>query len=117
MTIPIIKLDGTQYRVPKGQKVTLKCQVSSWMNTATVTWMRLYNEKEIKLTPGKSLKYNGGTLANPSLTIYNVDEEDSGLYWCEAINSSGPSRSDLLQLDIFDGNDIGGVVMVVTVLF
>jgi hypothetical protein len=49
--------------------------------------------------------------------VYNVDEEDSGLYWCEAINSSGLSRSDDVQLDIFDGNVIGGVVMVVTVLF
>ena len=117
MTIPIIKLDGTQYRVSKGQKVTLKCQVSSWMNTAMVTWIRLYKELEIKLTPGKSLKYSGGTSANPSLTIYNVDEEDSGLYWCEAINSSSLSRSDHVQLDIFDGNVIGGVVMVVTVLF
>ena len=104
ITIPIIKLDGTQYRVPKGQKVTLKCQVSSWMNTATVTWIRLYKELEIKLTSGKSLKYSGGTSANHSLTIYNVDEEDSGLYWCEAINSSGLSRSADVQLDIFDGN-------------
>ena len=117
MNIPIIKLDGTQYRVSKGHKVTLKCQVSSWMNTATVTWIRLYKELEIKLTPAKSFKYNGGTSANPSLMIYNVDEEDSGLYWCEAINSSGLSRSDHIQLDIFDGNVIGGVVMVVTVLF
>ena len=49
--------------------------------------------------------------------VYNVDEEDSGLYWYEAINSSGLSRSDDVQLDIFDGNVIGGVVMVVTVLF
>jgi hypothetical protein len=99
MTIPIIKLDGTQYPISKGQKVTLKCQVSSWMNTATVTWIRLYKELEIKLTPGKSLKYSGGT-------------SDNGLYWCEAINSSGLSRSDDVQLDIFDGNVIGGVVMV-----
>jgi hypothetical protein len=87
------------------------------MNTAMVTWIRLYKELEIKLTPAKSFKYSGGTTANPSLMIYNVDEEDSGLYWCEAINSSGLSRSDHIQLDIFDGNVIGGVVMVVTVLF
>jgi hypothetical protein len=46
-------------------------------------------------------------------TIYNVDEGDSGLYWCEAINSSGLSRSDDVQLDIFDGNVIGGVVVTV----
>jgi hypothetical protein len=64
------------------------------MNTATVAWIRLYKELEIKLTPGKSLKYSDGTSANPSLTICNVDEEDSGLYWCEAINSIGLSRSD-----------------------
>jgi hypothetical protein len=41
----------------------------------------------------------------------------NSLYWCEAINSIGLSRSDHVQLDIFDGNVIGDVVMVVTVLF
>jgi hypothetical protein len=31
-----------------------------------VAWIRLYKELEIKLTPGKSLKYSGGTSANPT---------------------------------------------------
>jgi hypothetical protein len=66
--------------------------------TSLLFFHQIKNEElEIKLTPGKSLKYSGGTSANPSLTIYNVDEEDSGLYWCEAINSSSLSRSDHVQ--------------------
>lgn len=47
-------------------------------------------------------KYSGNYLADPSLTIFNVDNNDAGLYHLTVTNESGPTRSDVIVLGISD---------------
>lgn len=46
-----------------------------------------------------SVKYSGGTVSNPSLSIHNIASADAGEYRCGATNPVG-SRTSLLSVTL-----------------
>lgn len=55
------------------------------------------NEQKLEIQ-GSGGKYSGVNPDDPSLTINNVNEHDAGNYQLIAINSVGPTKSDVIVL-------------------
>lgn len=51
-------------------------------------------------TKGNGGRYTEVTVDNPSLTIFNVNENDAGYYQLTAANAAGSTSSDFLFLGI-----------------
>lgn len=52
---------------------------------------------------GDHTQYIGGTLNNPSLTILNANNQDAGLYYCQAANQVGYAHGDSTLLIVKAG--------------
>ncbi|XP_035828095.1 hemicentin-1 [Aplysia californica] len=53
-----------------------------------------------RIEPSSSSKYSGGSVANPSLTIFSAEASDSGQYFCNALNSQGSTTSDAVSVTV-----------------
>lgn len=69
-------------------------------------WWRKVNDQDVKVPVEKVMKYRNGTRIIPSLTILDVKDDDKGVYWCEAINSIGPSFSESVEVNLEAGKYI-----------
>ncbi|CAC5420835.1 unnamed protein product [Mytilus coruscus] len=100
--IPSIVLDSTAYKVQKGDTLRLRCQIESRksMPIVKVIWWRKVKSNDVKVPVENVMKYRGGTRTIPSLTILDVKDDDKGSYWCEAINSIGPSFSETVEVNV-----------------
>ncbi|XP_078334127.1 uncharacterized protein LOC111129349 [Crassostrea virginica] len=86
---PILVTNGT-YAVNASDNVTLTCDFS--YTHPAVLAMRWYKyEKEIN--ESIQVRYVGGTLNNPALTITDFQQEDQGVYRCSASNQYGTRNS------------------------
>lgn len=89
--MPVISLTSLTYTVKAAGFVTLRCQIAG-NPKPEIQWYRLVDgEKHIIK---ESLKYSGGTVKVPSLTITNVDGNDTGSYILNAHNAFGESWSE-----------------------
>lgn len=74
--------------------VTLQCLINDDPSNRKVHWTRRSH-----LVYTNSLKYSGGTITNPSLTIKNVQLSDAGNYVCHLSTSFGNSE-DAVDLKV-----------------
>ncbi|XP_052103566.1 hemicentin-1-like [Mytilus californianus] len=93
-TVPTVTITQISYSVNSGSSVTLACTVSSTTTVTSVTWQRTVNSAITTITSNTNTnKYSGSTSSNPSLTIFNADSKDAGIYRCFASNSAGTGQS------------------------
>ncbi|XP_052063986.1 uncharacterized protein LOC127704133 isoform X2 [Mytilus californianus] len=106
--IPSIVLDSTTYTIQKGDTLRLRCQIESRksMPVVKVIWWRKVKSNDVKVPVQNVMKYRGGTRTIPSLTILDVKDDDKGSYWCEAINSIGPSFSETVEVNVEAENPV-----------
>ena len=96
---PILVTNGT-YAVNASDNVTLTCDFSS--TYPAVLAMRWYKyDKEIN--DSIQVRYVGGTLNNPALTITDFQQEDQGVYRCSASNQYGTRTSSDITVYIHKG--------------
>ncbi|KAK3107564.1 hypothetical protein FSP39_017383 [Pinctada imbricata] len=83
-----------------GTTATISCSVSGTPAVQSVSWERTTGGVTATLNLGNTAKYSGGTTSNPSLTIFSVQNSDSGNYVCRATNSVGTSSSGVAVLNV-----------------
>ena len=86
---PIIELTKTEFEVNVSESVTFTCATKPYPRVINLVW-----EKEID---GVTTYINTGHTSN-SLTLTNVDLEDSGIYRCIANNSAGSTNMSFTLL-------------------
>ncbi|XP_071159627.1 hemicentin-1-like isoform X20 [Mytilus edulis] len=100
-TVPTVQVQQPSYSVTTGSSVTLVCTVTSTLTVNDVYWQRNINGNiaQIRSTTNTN-KYSGSNSGTPSLTIFNADQSDVGIYTCFATNSVGTGQSTTTQLSV-----------------
>lgn len=84
----------------EGTNVTIPCSIYPAADVAYVTWLM----DDTIINTNNSEKYVGGSIASPSLDILFVNENDEGNYTCQVTNPVGTGKSDILHLNVVEGN-------------
>ncbi|XP_071133084.1 cell adhesion molecule CEACAM5-like [Mytilus edulis] len=79
-----IKIVKDNYEVDCGKAVTLECVLIGISNSKTVRWHRIKKNNKMDDIIIDGSKYMGSSVTNPSLIISDVNENDSGFYFCTA---------------------------------
>ncbi|XP_069107396.1 basement membrane-specific heparan sulfate proteoglycan core protein-like [Argopecten irradians] len=98
---PNVTVGSASYHTIVGTNVNLQCTVTSSRSITNVFWQRGINDVISVLTID-NVKYSGGSLALPSLTIISTQISDSGTYTCFGSNSIG-IQSATTQLTVISG--------------
>ncbi|XP_060077998.1 sialoadhesin-like, partial [Ylistrum balloti] len=89
--------------VQAGNDVTLQCSIDSNEGTYSVFWRKSQHGKIYSSTDSRiNDKYSGSSPTNPSLTIHDSNEADSGDYRCVGTTDRGNRRSDWIRLYVTD---------------
>ncbi|GAB1607434.1 hemicentin-1-like [Argonauta hians] len=84
---PIVVVEANVYARPGHYKM-LHCQVKSTIPEFDVTWFKMGATLNLRFDPDVTIYRNG------TLLIRNIDEDDEGIYTCEAQNEGGVSRNN-----------------------
>lgn len=90
---------NSKYTVFSGETVTLGCKIDGSPSAIVVYWTKTRGNVVDKILTNNT-KYSGSAVNTPSLTIYNVDQEDDGIYICYAISTVGSFNSSEMLLDV-----------------
>ncbi|CAC5378597.1 ASIC5 [Mytilus coruscus] len=90
----------TFYTVHLNGKITLECQVIGIPPAFAVQWHKELGDTTMDLTSDNTNKYNGSTPDTPSLTIFNAEQSDHGVYICTARNNYGIAESPRIYLKL-----------------
>ncbi|XP_069115359.1 hemicentin-1-like isoform X2 [Argopecten irradians] len=90
--IPTATISETDYTVITGLTKTIPCSVSGTPAVTSVSWKFTHNGVTTTLSID-GVNYGGSVLSNPSLIVYNADNNDQGYYTCTATNSVGTGTS------------------------
>lgn len=102
---PTVNASPHLYSIILGTNLTMNCNVSGVPAPHYVSWLR--NETSgMAYIQSNGVKYDGGILTSPSLTIYNVEDTDEGWYTCFSTNLAGSNYSEPVYLNISGGNSI-----------
>ncbi|XP_069133480.1 hemicentin-1-like isoform X12 [Argopecten irradians] len=97
---PTATVAQTSYTIVTGASVTLQCTVFGTPAVTGVSWTRTYNNGGSTVLSVNGQKYAGGSINNPSLTIFNADNTDQATYVCSATNSLGTGQSQAVSLSV-----------------
>ncbi|XP_062578447.1 uncharacterized protein LOC134240372 [Saccostrea cucullata] len=81
------------------QDVTFLCKVYLTEGSPEVTKIVWTKDKQNLDISGSGGKYDGGSIADPSLVIHNVNVYDAGVYQCCVTNAVGSMLSNPIYLD------------------
>ena len=85
------------YTVNYGESITVECKVVSNPEHTSINWTKLVNGNYISIN-FLGGKYGGSIVDMPSLTVYNIEENDAGFYVCMATNAIGRGLSPPIAL-------------------
>ncbi|CAC5397792.1 HMCN [Mytilus coruscus] len=99
---PQVSIPQSEYSVTYGENITIPCTiVGAFPAPFRVTWFYTNRENQVStVNVGDPTQYSGGTLNNPALTILNANNQDAGLYKCEAENQVDNAQSDETLLNV-----------------
>ncbi|XP_052061392.1 basement membrane-specific heparan sulfate proteoglycan core protein-like [Mytilus californianus] len=106
---PNVSLTQNAINVDYGNNVTIGCVVSANPSHTSVYWQKISGEQIVTIDMTNTSKYEGGTVASPSLYIIRADTSDAANYVCFAANSVGTGQSSLGTLTVL------GIIPIVTV--
>ncbi|XP_033758139.1 hemicentin-1-like [Pecten maximus] len=106
--IPAATISETDYTVITGLTKTIPCSVSGTPAVTSVSWKFTHNGVTTTLSID-GVNYGGSIVSNPSLVVYNADNNDQGYYTCTATNSVGTGTSAATYLYVT------GTIPVVTI--
>ncbi|XP_062619236.1 V-set and immunoglobulin domain-containing protein 10-like [Saccostrea cucullata] len=101
--LPNISEGTTSVLTWKGVNITFHLNVTSYLPITEISWEYTMNNSTSYYEPlniTSVLKYSGGTISSPPLTIYNVTSADNGLYRCAISNRDGTTLSSVFQIRI-----------------
>lgn len=86
--------------VHQGRSQAIKCTVTGKPAAITVLWLftPTGSNQQKTLSTTNSVKYSGGTIRRPSLTVLNFQSSDGGTYECSATNAVGTRTSAISVL-------------------
>ncbi|OWF56211.1 Titin [Mizuhopecten yessoensis] len=96
---PTVTVGQTTYNVITGSDVTLQCSVSASPAAGVVYWEKTVNSATTRLTIDET-SYSGSTTSSPSLIVYSVQTDDSGVYVCKASNAVGTGQSQQVTVSV-----------------
>ncbi|VDI15448.1 Hypothetical predicted protein, partial [Mytilus galloprovincialis] len=93
--IPIVRSLSNNIQASTCDIIKLGCYHDSYPEPISVLWKRDGVNLNVSVP-----KYNGSTITEPSLTIFNTDQSDSGTYICAVVNKIGIGYSSEIVLII-----------------
>lgn len=106
LSVPNVAIQRTFYTVHLKGTITLECDVTGNPPAFSINWQREVGDTSMDLTSDSENKYNGSTPDNPSLTIFNAEQSDRGVYRCTAENEYGIAKSPRIYLKLVVGRYI-----------
>ncbi|XP_063399781.1 hemicentin-2-like [Mytilus trossulus] len=103
--IPLVLQWSNNIPASTGDNIQLECNHASYPESSLVFWNR--DGEKINVSDSK---YNGGTINEPSLTIINTEQKDSGIYMCAVVNGIGTGYSSEIQLIVKDPEMTNGAL-------
>ena len=106
LTIGLLTVNAptTLYSVQQGNSLQLICTWSGTPGATAVSWKKYVQGTPSDINVANSNgKYSGSTVASPSLTINNVNQNDVATYVCSATNAEGTSNSQPINLQVTGG--------------
>ncbi|VDI80389.1 Hypothetical predicted protein [Mytilus galloprovincialis] len=98
--LPNVTIHTTYYKVLIGGTITLQCKVTDISSAFEVQWHYGYEHGYINITNDKANKYNVSTTNTQSLTIFNAESNDQGIYKCTAEKQQGIDEITLIFLRV-----------------
>nr|XP_022324703.1 hemicentin-1-like isoform X6 [Crassostrea virginica] len=95
--VPSVSVSQTSYSIFVGSSVTMNCFVSGNPAVSFVYWSVTRNGFT---QTAQDARYSNGNVNNPSLTISNARQSDSGVFVCVAQNSAGTTNSSAISLTV-----------------
>lgn len=92
----------SSYDVIVTSNITLACNVSATPNVTSVVWQKGSTNETTDIGIDQ-VKYSGGTVDDPSLTILHLENDDAGCFTCTAENLVGIGTSDQIYVNITGG--------------
>ena len=93
----------TSYNVIVKDNITMACNVSASPEVTRIGWLRNTTNNGTTEIGMSNDKYEGGTIDDPFLTIWNVNDKDEGWYICSAENLIGDAISEQIYLNVTGG--------------
>ena len=92
---PVISVPRTSYSLSSGSSVTLEVNVTSSLDIIDLFWEKLNISSYIyePIDVQSESRMNGGNITCPSLTITDVNKNDSTNFRVKATNSDGTSTT------------------------
>ncbi|XP_062593871.1 hemicentin-1-like [Saccostrea cucullata] len=97
-----VKVPVTSYTVKEGDNLTLSVMLSDTENNSTIVWEKkgVDDSTYTQIDISSNKKFEGGSIASPSLSILNITNDDSGHYRCKVISIDGTTTSTAIQVSL-----------------
>ena len=105
LDIPVVGVKSFSDITQIHEDVVLHCEIQFSSSVEYLYWQQDYSN----LTVDNNVRYSGGTIDSPSLTIHNVLYDDTGYYTCNVVSQSGTGTSLFINLTVV-GNGVGKFV-------
>ncbi|XP_062573589.1 LOW QUALITY PROTEIN: hemicentin-1-like [Saccostrea cucullata] len=105
-----INVSFTSYTVSHGDNVTLSVTLFDTETNSAIVWEKQgsYDKSFEVFDISSSEKYDGGSLSSPSLSMFNVNKDDSGHYRCKVTNIDGTTTSASIKISVGQKNLLKG---------
>ncbi|XP_052062340.1 hemicentin-1-like [Mytilus californianus] len=97
--IPNINVLSYSYNVIVTSNITIACNVSATPDVTSIKWQKGSTNETTDMVIDH-VKYSGGTVDIPSLTIWHLENGDEGWYTCTAENLVGIGTSDQIYINV-----------------